>query len=518
MLFRKGYLRVVIATGTLALGINMPCATVVFSGDSVFLTALNYRQAAGRAGRRGFDLLGNVVFQGVSYDKVCRLLSSRLPDLNGHFPVTTTLVLRLFTLLHESGSPPYAIRAIDSLLSQPRLYLDGPSFRDQVLHHLRFSIEYLRRQRLLSAGGAPINFAGLVSHLYFTENSSFALNVLLEGGYFHELCSDIKSKESSTLDTLMIVMAHLFGRRPCRQADQEFVEKIIHRSSSIVFLPPLPPKAARVLREHNKSTLQIFTTYVKTFVDQHILTEDNTLPLTDFKAGGQETFEGSFESLPPTRVRSSFAALSGHGDTFDSISDLCSTSREGVFLEEEVIPHLDVYPDEAKAPLNAYLYDFYKNGDLNSLVKANGIRRGDVWFTLNDFSLVLATITTSLANFLKLPNSELDMIDLVGGGDTMEMVQDDKFAEDVSTDDGKSSQATLVNETKISTKPKGKSKIVDSWDDAGDDAAEEGNDDNDSETTYAEDEYSNDGNLLNVYQALQKLKREFDTKFKAIFA
>lgn len=89
MLFRKGYIRVVIATGTLALGINMPCATVVFAGDSVFLTALNYRQAAGRAGRRGFDLLGNVVFQGLSESKVLRLMSSRLPDLNGHFPVST---------------------------------------------------------------------------------------------------------------------------------------------------------------------------------------------------------------------------------------------------------------------------------------------------------------------------------------------------------------------------------------------------------------------------------------------
>lgn len=218
MLFRKGYLRVVIATGTLALGINMPCATVVFSGDSVFLTALNYRQAAGRAGRRGFDLLGNVVFQGISHGKICRLLSSRLPDLNGHFPVTTTLVLRLFSLLHDSGNSTYATKAIDSILSQPRLYLDGPSFKDQVLHHLRFSIEYLRRQDLLSSQGAPINFAGLTSHLYYTENSSFALNALIKEGYMHELCADIVTKESQVLRTLMLVLAHVFGRYPCRQA------------------------------------------------------------------------------------------------------------------------------------------------------------------------------------------------------------------------------------------------------------------------------------------------------------
>ena len=227
ILFRKGYLRVVIATGTLALGINMPCATVVFSGDSIFLTALNYRQAAGRAGRRGFDLLGNVVFQNISHGKICRLLSSRLPDLNGHFPITTTLVLRLFSLLHDSDNSQYAVKAINSLLSQPRLYLDGPAFRDQVLHHLRFSIEYLRRQDLLSSQGAPINFAGLTSHLYFTENSSFALNALIKGGYFHELCSEINTKESHVLRTLMVVMAHLFGRRPCREVCGSILAKTL---------------------------------------------------------------------------------------------------------------------------------------------------------------------------------------------------------------------------------------------------------------------------------------------------
>ena len=227
ILFRKGYLRVVIATGTLALGINMPCATVVFSGDSIFLTALNYRQAAGRAGRRGFDLLGNVVFQNISHGKICRLLSSRLPDLNGHFPITTTLVLRLFSLLHDSDNSQYAVKAIDSLLSQPRLYLDGPAFRDQVLHHLRFSIEYLRRQDLLSSQGAPINFAGLTSHLYFTENSSFALNALIKGEYFHELCSEIMTKESHVLRTLMVVMAHLFGQRPCREVYRSILAKTL---------------------------------------------------------------------------------------------------------------------------------------------------------------------------------------------------------------------------------------------------------------------------------------------------
>ncbi len=176
MLFRKRYLRVVIATGTLALGINMPCATVVFSGDSVFLTALNFRQAAGRAGRRGFDLLGNVVFQCISRERACRLLSSRLPELTGHFPITTTLVLRLFTLLNDSKSSPYAVKAINSLLSQPRLYLGGHSFKEQVLHHLRFSIEYLRRNELLGPNGEPVNFTSFVSHLYYTENASFTFH------------------------------------------------------------------------------------------------------------------------------------------------------------------------------------------------------------------------------------------------------------------------------------------------------------------------------------------------------
>ena len=160
------------------------------------------------------------------------------------------------------------------------------------------------------------------------------------------------------------------------------------RSSSIVFLPPLPLQAAKILRAHNEDTLEVFTTYVKTFVDQHVKEHDCKLPLTGIHAGGIDESVNLSGSLPPTKVRSAFVALSGYDDTFESISDLCRTTRSGVFLEEAVIPHLDVYPDESKTPLNAYLYDFFMHGDLNALERANGVKKSDVWFLLNGESLL----------------------------------------------------------------------------------------------------------------------------------
>ncbi|EME81421.1 uncharacterized protein MYCFIDRAFT_189548 [Pseudocercospora fijiensis CIRAD86] len=533
ILFRKGFLRVIIATGTLALGINMPCKTVVFSSDSVFLTALNYRQCAGRAGRRGFDLLGNVVFQGVSRQKVCRLLSSRLPDLNGHFPITTTLVLRLFSLLHESKGAKYAVNAINALLSQPRLYMGGASFKDQTMHHLRFSIEYLRRQHLLGSDGAPLNFAGLVSHLYFTENSSFAFHALLKEGYFHELCANINKNEKDTLETLMMILSHLFSRIKCRQADKEFREKVIKPSSSMVFLPPMPESASNILLEHNKQTLDVYRAYVETFVDQHIKDADRTLPLTGLQAGAEGPIPSGINSLPPSRIRSSFVALSGADDTFDNIHDLCQTVRDGVFLEEAVIPHMNVYPEEMSVPLNAYLLDFFKHGDVHTIEKANGIRRSEIWFLLNDFSLVLATIITSLMNFMKLTEStDLDMLEVMGNMDAHEEAEDDKVAatESQSEASGPSiadsgiAMTDRTKPTKSAAPTQKQSRNAESWEDL---MGSESEEDEDVEQKAVEEvaeelaaSWDGEGGegLKDVLKAFQKLHAEFTVKFRAMWA
>ncbi len=67
-LFQQGLIKVVFATETLAAGINMPARTTVISSLSKrtdlghrLLNASEFLQMAGRAGRRGMDVLGHVV-------------------------------------------------------------------------------------------------------------------------------------------------------------------------------------------------------------------------------------------------------------------------------------------------------------------------------------------------------------------------------------------------------------------------------------------------------------------------
>ncbi|RYP53461.1 hypothetical protein DL769_010517 [Monosporascus sp. CRB-8-3] len=550
MLFRKGYLTIVIATGTLALGINMPCKTVVFSGDSPFLTALQYRQASGRAGRRGFDVLGNVVFHDIPHQRALEIMSSKLPKLRGQFPTSVTLVLRLFGLLHGTDNSKYACDAVKSLLSQNRLYLGGPKAMLTLEHHLRFSIEYLRRQHLLSRDGVPLNFAGLVGHLYYTENAAFAFHSLLKEGYLHKACRNIsnKTKQKDILLDLLLVLCHLFCRIPCRRYnDETWLEKVVKPSPSVVILPKLPATAAKILKRHNKETLQIFQGYVSTYVAQHLSrVPDNQLPFTKHTVEPLEPrdMREMLSPLPATVRASPFAALSGFTDEFGTIGELCRHVRGGVFLEESAIPYIPVTPAElGGVPWNAYIYDFFKHGDLEALIRDNGIKRGDVWFRLKDFSLIVATIVTSLSNFLN-PDADVDdaaMIDVQDAGDVLDESADVDGAEQKEYDAAARDPAASRTDEAVDLR-KGRAKkkkaVMESWQD---DSLDDSLDDEDeldgrpfgddkpqpklsshkeaeraTPPSWMKDE--NGESLVKVYQAFTMLQAEFDTKFKKIWA
>ena len=515
MLFRKGFLRLVIATGTLAMGINMPCKTVVFSGDSVHLTAQNYRQCSGRAGRRGFDLLGNIVFNGIPRERVYEIMSSRLPDLRGQFPISTSLILRLFGLLHGTNNSKYAVQSVDSLLSQTRLYLGGPEDQDAIKHQLRFSIDYLRRQHLLSAKGVPLHFASLVGRLYFTENSVFAFHALLKGGYFHKLCTDIENNTEKVLQEMMLVLSHIFHRLPAKKT-REFVEAT-QRSLSTVFLPRLPTQAEELLLEHNEETLSIFKGYVNSYIGHSLKDEpDRTLPFSKTTVGPEVSDAGRVLNGTSTRIRSPFSALSGFTDEFKSAHELCSALRGGVFLEESAIPCIPIWPHDTDVELNAYLYDFFKHGSMDILVRDNRIKESEVWFYLKDFSLTLASIVASLESLVRGTSTEgdEDQIDLQEAGENP--AETAQLQRDIALEKSKASSAKPVKKVKA--------KLNDSWDqDLGDDEdGEGGEEDWDAGSRIKDSErpawQRQGGGLIKVLDAFVRLRDDFDTKFKKVWA
>ena len=104
-LFSRGLVKMVYATETLALGINMPARTVViesltkWNGSAhVSLSAGEYTQLSGRAGRRGIDTEGHAVVShrgGVAPEEVAALASKRTYPLISAFTPTYNMVVNL---------------------------------------------------------------------------------------------------------------------------------------------------------------------------------------------------------------------------------------------------------------------------------------------------------------------------------------------------------------------------------------------------------------------------------------
>ncbi|WP_169582600.1 MULTISPECIES: DEAD/DEAH box helicase [Microbacterium] len=111
-LFQRKLVKVVFATETLALGINMPARTVVleklekFNGEArVAITSGEYTQLTGRAGRRGIDVEGHAVVQwteGLDPQAVAALASRRTYPLNSSFRPTYNMAVNL---IDQFGRP-----------------------------------------------------------------------------------------------------------------------------------------------------------------------------------------------------------------------------------------------------------------------------------------------------------------------------------------------------------------------------------------------------------------------------
>lgn len=130
-LFQQGLIKVVFATETLAAGINMPARSTVISSTSKrtdtghrMLTANEFLQMSGRAGRRGMDEVGYVTIVGTSFqspEEVAELVLSDSNPLESRFSPSYSMVLNLLQRFNLEESKELILKSFGYYSSDFRL-------------------------------------------------------------------------------------------------------------------------------------------------------------------------------------------------------------------------------------------------------------------------------------------------------------------------------------------------------------------------------------------------------------
>ncbi|TWH03892.1 ATP-dependent RNA helicase HelY [Nocardioides sp. J9] len=169
-LYLRGLIKIVFATETLALGINMPARTVVLEKLSKWngethadITPGEYTQLTGRAGRRGLDVEGHAVVlwqPGMNPRELAGLASTRTYPLRSSFRPSYNMAVNLVhsygrhrsrELLEQSFAQFQADRAVVGLARQLRKAEDAlAGYAEAAQCHLGDFMEYAGLRRRIS--------------------------------------------------------------------------------------------------------------------------------------------------------------------------------------------------------------------------------------------------------------------------------------------------------------------------------------------------------------------------------
>jgi superfamily II RNA helicase len=106
ILFQKGFIKILFATETFAVGVNMPARTIVFTEIEKFtnrgrrlLETAEYKQMAGRAGRRGLDTSGTVIllplYNFPFKDEFKGIMLGKVPHIQSRFFINYSFILKI---------------------------------------------------------------------------------------------------------------------------------------------------------------------------------------------------------------------------------------------------------------------------------------------------------------------------------------------------------------------------------------------------------------------------------------
>ncbi|OII75372.1 SKI family SFII helicase [Cryptosporidium ubiquitum] len=451
-LYRMGYLCIIISTRTLALGVNMPCRTTVFVNDSISLTPLLYRQASGRAGRRGYDIQGSVIFWDISVGKRNRLLTAELPTIKGNFPVTPTTVLRTFMLfenvLNEQTknniSKERAVITFKALVKFFRDSLYSVDYNHDFHKKLtatqfRFIVDLLRRFHVLDNYCGCTGYAGLVSHMFEYEGTNLLLSRLIHSGVlFNYLFSENENiyvehnsnnelanlLRKDPIQRLLILLAHVYLTKPMTRNSIYNIKKQIEKSSLLNLkqrissgrihhlLLSLPDYIQREIDQFNEIVFSNMRNSLSvTCTDIGYDTTEFNLPLSNINVLSKKSklskdsvissgIDESTEINNNSCIQSPFISIMGLEDRkLKSSQQLIYGSRVKLNCTHDLLSMVKadkVVIDKEKENvsliivlINSFLVDFYESQRFSEIIKNNSIASSEIFFLISDFKVLL---------------------------------------------------------------------------------------------------------------------------------
>lgn len=285
------------------------------------------------------------------------------------------------------------------IINSLKRLIEYPLFQEitpipQFANYFRCSIDYLISEGYIDECGNPLQLCGLLSHLFYLHPSNYILISFLMEGLFEQYIEKCNEKDLSV--QLLIILANLFCKIPFHK------NQFIPFNAKHNILKPLPSIFYQSVKQHNKRALEILKNYLiccsRAYSTE--LGEDNLLPLSKIRMEKKimdiqpKSLLDRIQQISiPFEIRSSFVAISGLGDNFHSIQELISTLRNGLVIDDSLLPILDL--DSKK--YNAYLIQFLTDHKLKSLLDQNLIvYENYIFYSIKDFLINLKAIILGL--------------------------------------------------------------------------------------------------------------------------
>ncbi|ORM41527.1 Helicase SKI2W [Babesia sp. Xinjiang] len=146
ILFSRGLIKVLFATETFAMGVNMPARSVIFTSihkhdgqKTRHLTASEYTQMAGRAGRRGLDSFGSVYIfcpdEPPDLQDLTTMMFEKSTRLESRFRITYNMLLQVHSREHMNITEMMlkSFKENDKMKNIPIFKRDGIRKRQELL-------------------------------------------------------------------------------------------------------------------------------------------------------------------------------------------------------------------------------------------------------------------------------------------------------------------------------------------------------------------------------------------------